>query len=533
MTSPLPIRNDYWETFRFQEEDLEFLYNHLLEIETPLTPQELIRALVTERIKNEKINLRSDLQAGGKVYYPKNRYAVGEKLVFPSNEWMQAVVTGVRPGYNPEFSEFDVIDVTFQDGKTQQYAAALAEHRLNTPIQVNEDDPNLDSVAVIKKYGMALAQSLTEQFEANPDLVRIAGRWFPRALLVDVNIGYLNLAEALLEMEEGGPLTTCQILEQIELPSDVNIKLTEFSFNLALQEDGRFDEVGPTGEILWYLKRLEPEEVKSIPLYLRYPTPAYPLAGFNDNTNGKLPGQIVDELEHAEDDPSTSVDKITFSLLYPHWRSGTLPLTAQTKHIFPNAMEAPRIRFTFVDGHSGQKFPGWVVLANAYVFGLQDWFNEKGLIPGSLVTLQRGSQPGEVRISVDEKRASRDWVRTALVGNDGMIVLAVLKQMISTSYDERMAIFVPDTHALDQLWEQNARQRKPLESVVIHMMRELAKLSPQGQVHAQELYSTINLVRRCPSEPILSILNSSKWASYLGDFYYRLDEAILEKTIHE
>jgi len=28
---------DYWETFTLQDEDIEFLYNYLLELETPLT----------------------------------------------------------------------------------------------------------------------------------------------------------------------------------------------------------------------------------------------------------------------------------------------------------------------------------------------------------------------------------------------------------------------------------------------------------------------------------------------------------------
>ncbi len=35
--------------------------------------------------------------------------------------------------------------------------------------------------------------------------------------------------------------------------------------DLALQEDARFDEVGPAGQVLWYLKRLEPEEARETP----------------------------------------------------------------------------------------------------------------------------------------------------------------------------------------------------------------------------------------------------------------------------
>jgi hypothetical protein len=112
-------------------------------------------------------------------------------------------------------------------------------------------------------------QSGLEELE---DFVYIAGRWFPRALLVDINIGHLNLAEAVLDMAGGGPLPTSALLEQLDLPTDVNPKLLEFSVDYALQEDLRFDEVGSSGEVLWFLQRLEPDEVKEPPIVLRLPT---------------------------------------------------------------------------------------------------------------------------------------------------------------------------------------------------------------------------------------------------------------------
>src|SRR4030065_1430626 len=70
-------------------------------------------------------------------------------------------------------------------------------------------------------------------------------------------------------------------------------------------------------------------------------------------------------------------------LIYPHCRSGTLPLSASVRHLFPTAYEAPRIRFMLVDGDTGDKFPGWVVPEKRYVFGLHDWYTKQGLVPGS------------------------------------------------------------------------------------------------------------------------------------------------------
>ena len=42
------LKENYWEEFELQNEDIEFIYAHLLEVETPLTPQEIISVLKNE-----------------------------------------------------------------------------------------------------------------------------------------------------------------------------------------------------------------------------------------------------------------------------------------------------------------------------------------------------------------------------------------------------------------------------------------------------------------------------------------------------
>ncbi len=115
-----------------------------------------------------------------------------------------------------------------------------------------------------------LVNKLEEVLRLDDDLVNTAGAWFPRALLVDINVGHLNLAEAVLDMADGGPMDTPSLMAQLDLPNDVSPSLIEFSLNLALQEDPRFDEVGPSGEVLWFLEKEEPEDVRSVPVYLQY-----------------------------------------------------------------------------------------------------------------------------------------------------------------------------------------------------------------------------------------------------------------------
>jgi hypothetical protein len=293
--------------------------------------------------------------------------------------------------------------------------------------------------------------------------------------------------------------------------------------NLALQEDPRFDEVGPTGEVLWFLQRLEPGEIHNPPVYLRYTPVSYEASHLTPEMVA-LEKELDDELSALDHVSGTPQDG-KVSLIFPHWRAGTLPLTQRVEKLFPTAYEAPHIRFTLVDGDSGKKYDGWVVRPLHFVYGLRQWFDDQGLFPGSLVHIQKGKHPGEVIIRVDKRRSSRDWIRTVLVGADGGIVYAMLKQTVATSFDERMAIAIPDLAAIDKVWEGASRSHAPFVNIVKNTMNELAKLTPQGNVHAQELYAAVNVIRRSPPGPIFDLLVSNPAFTHVGDLYYRLGDS--------
>lgn len=518
----LSLREDYWETFELKDEDREFIYNHLLEIEAPLTSPELLSALVNERIRQEKLALEKQRTSGGDIYLPALTFKTNQDLVFPAFSWQHARVIGVRPGQNPDLGDFQVIQVKFDNNETKEFASNIPDHILNQPQEISIKETSLDADAVLSSYGEKLLEIINSDLSKNQEFVRIAGKWFPRALLVDINVGHLNLVEAILDMSGGGPSPTLPLFEQVGLASNTNSKLVEFSLDHALQEDPRFDEVGPAGEVLWFLHRLEPEGVLQIPTYLRYQELDY--------DRSLLSADMLD-LERKLDDELTPisgkyprVDEVQLTLTYPHWRAGTLPLTARINHLFPTAYEAPRIRFLLVDGETGQKFPGWVVRSNHYIFGLQDWYKSHGLMPGSLIRVKHGKNPGEVIVLCDSQRGSREWVRTVLVGSDGGIVFAMLKQIITAAYDERMAIAIPDPEGLDAAWKQIQKDRIPFERIVVSTVRDLAKLNPQSHVHASELYAAVNVIRRCPPGPILALLASRPWFIHVGDLHYRFDD---------
>ena len=238
-----------------------------------------------------------------------------------------------------------------------------------------------------------------------------------------------------------------------------------------------------------------------------------------------LEESLDDELTPLRDNRKYPVEDVEVRLIFPHWRAGTLPLSERVMPLFPTAYEAPRIRFTLIDGNSGEKFPGWVVRKERYVSGLKDWYEKKGLIPGGIVYIKPGKEPGEVIVETKSSRSTKDWMRTILVGSDGELVYATLKQIVSSDYNARMAIVIPDIDPVDQVWEKNRDEPPPFEQIVVDTVRELSKLNPQGHVHVTELYAAVNIVHRCPPGPLLSLLETRPWFTHVGDLHFRFDDS--------
>lgn len=512
-----------WDAFSIEPEDLEFLSSYLLELETPLGPEELSTQLITHRLKNRQEAVQTQRAEAGKVYLPKEHYAQGERVAFPNMNWKSGRVSSVRPAATLNGDTFEVIAIEFEDGSTKEYASGLNEHSLNTP-QQQSGSKDLAAEPVSKEDVKNLAPKIVSAFRESPEFVYIAGRWFPKTLIVDVTAGQLNVAEAALDVVEGGPLPTNQLLGEVELPPGVNPKLAEFSLDLALQEDPRFDEVGPSGEVAWFLQRLEPDAVRETPLYLRYEPIEHDRAAITEDMLD-LESRLDDELSPIEAQENIETKEIQIPLIFPHWRVGSLPLTRKVSSLFPSALESPRVRFEFVDAQNGERFPGWVVRPQRYVVGLREWYLRHGLMPGSLVRARRGEKPGEVIVSAEAHRASKEWVRTALVGADGGVVYAMLKQTVETSFDERMMIFLPgELQALDNAWQRRATKLARFETILENALRDLAKLSSQNHVHATELYSAVNLQMRVPPGPVLAVLATSQQFQHVGHLHFRLVE---------
>ncbi|MBN1873888.1 MAG: hypothetical protein JXA33_06630 [Anaerolineae bacterium] len=513
-------KDQYWEQFALLPLDIEHLVNFLVETERPYTLRELAREIVRYR-HQQAMSLMKDILSQGRIYRPAEAYQVGEFVIFPHLGNVLGEVIEVRPGCNPEFEPFSVMRLRLDTGSEREYAAELpGEHPLNTATYFTAADVTVDELFDL--YGEKVEDELQATLETSSQFISVAHKWFVRDLVMEVPPGQLNIAEALLDMSGGGPVPTSGFLEVMDLPAEIPDPLKLFSLEYALLRDNRFDEVGPAGQALWYLRRMEPQQVLETPELLRYmPIPH----------NRSLLDEVMLTLELQADDEWSDTEYresednlVTVVLSYPHWRSGTLPLAPHIAGLFPTAQLTDRIRFTFIDGDTKETFPGWVVLRSRYVYGLAAWYKRQQVQVGAYIDLQHGEEPGSIIIQARSIRSRRrEWLRTASV-EDGRLYLEVTRVPVFCEFDELAAVAVPNPDNVDALAVQ--LKRASLELLLDQVFNGLAGLSLQRAVHAMTLYSVLNLVRRVPPAPMLSVLaTSSKYVS-LGDNYwaYRGDD---------
>jgi len=523
---------EYWEKFSFTEHDLEHLYELILEAEEPRTSRELALAFIRGRCSEEEDRLRQKL-ARGEVFQPRGSYYEGAQLIFPAFSYALATVVGKRPSHSVRYGDFTVIQVQFAEGgPMREFASELkAPHPLN--LEGEEDilasGDLLSSEELYTAYGAMVVPTLEEALARSEEFMPWGIEWYLRGLMPDIHEGHRNIVEAVIDVE-GEPLETERLLSQLDLPAELKPRAQIFSLNYALAHDPRFEDVGPTGRVRWFLQRMEPEEIHEKPPRLRCQAEPYdPLVIRADLFPWVR--EFADELIGPDLQPTWESEpsglalaeetETTLVLTYPHRRAGTLPLTPQTAPFFPQKKDGV-VRITFRDPQGRTHWPGWVVAQEGYVYGLRPWYERIPLPAGAYITLRRGDDPLEVLIGY-QRRRRREWVRLARA-QDGKLAFEMQTHIVSCEYDDLMLIVEGNPAELDRMWQQAEGERKPIFTILCEIFPELSKLNPQGAVHVKTLYAAVNVARRCPPGPILAELSTRACFLPVGDGYWSYDE---------
>lgn len=519
----------YWqEYFQLTPEDLGYLYSLILDRGYAFSTKELSLSMIERKCRQEEALIEAELSKGP-VYQPGDLFEVGQQIIFPVFDYALGTVAGTRPGRNPEYGEFTVIQVEFEDeGDVQEFASGLlGEHKLNR--QESEEEflaggHLLVPAELYEQYSAFVEEKLVASLRQHKEYVQFGDKWFLRDLLVEVHLGLLNIAEALIEIK-ARPLPTSELLPDLGLPDEVSEEIQMLSLNSALEADERFDNVGDGGRDIWYLRRLTPGPVVNPPKRLTIQMERYKRQSIAEEL--LLIEREIDDEGSGEDVMGTSrpLYRTTLALPYPHWRCGTLPLTVRTRGLFPQAT-THHTPVVLVDGQSGDKMQGWVVHGESFVYGLEEWYRRYELPVGAFVKLERTRDPRVITIDFEPRRLKRLWAKVA-VAQGGKLSFQMAKLPVSCDYDDQMTIGEENPSAIDQVWEESRVREDSLLQIMARIMPELIRLSPQGTVHAKTIYSAVNILKRTPPGPVFALLSGEPCFVSMGGGYWAFDETLV------
>lgn len=521
---------EYWlEELTIRKDDVEHLYEWLLEGSTPQTLDDLSVRAVARRCSREEEALLKQTDKGA-IYQPQEAYEVGQQVVFPALDYVAAEVVAVREGENPRYGPFSVIQVRMEgsDNVMREFATDFVlDHPLNrSAILLDDSEDILAAEQLYELYGQNIRGRLQDALQSTDDFVQLGGLWFLRGLMPEVTPFHLNIAEAMID-ERGQPLTVSELLHEVGLP-EAKPSVQAYALRYALSNDARFAKTSLAGEPTWYLSALIPTTVSERPARL---IPMHKASG-GEWLNRELRDfveEIQDEADELEQELAPApVDGIAYYLIYPHLREGTLPLTQRASTLL---QQKPSERFmvTFVDQRNKEEMPGWMMPNEHYAWGLGEWYRRQGIPIGARIEIREGDGPYTFLVSYAQGRRRSEWLREAKV-SDEQLTFGMQRKAFKSQYDKHLVVDVGSPQDLDPVWTNPDDDARALFELLTELFLELAKLSSQGTVHAKALYSAVNLTRRCGAVPIFAELTKRACFDPVGDGNWVYDESLRNVT---
>ena len=233
----------YWsEQYEITAHEVGRTYDLVLDAGRPVQASVLACALIEAACRREEAMIQAELSRGV-PYRPMGSYQLGEQMTFPAFDYAWATVIGSRPARNPEHGEFVAIQVQFEgDERVREFASQLhGGHKLDR----GPEEGGLLAAGAARStdelcdlYGGVVEPKLAAALATHAEFVRFGDEWFLREFLVPVSIGQLNIAEALIEVK-GMPLSTSDLLTDLDLPAEVPDQIRSLSLKRALLHSSR------------------------------------------------------------------------------------------------------------------------------------------------------------------------------------------------------------------------------------------------------------------------------------------------------
>jgi len=524
---------EFWRSeYQVSEADIDLVTSQILENGRPMKMGALASAVILRRYQREREAAALHAKSGD-VYQPLGSYQVGQRLLFTEYEFTTGRVAALRPGHNPKYGAFNVIQVQFDaDLPDTEFVCDFPyPHPLNRPAEelLGRSDDSLSETDLVSAYSGLVIPKIEAVLNGNSDFVIFDEMWFLRELLPDMHVGFLNLAEALID-QGGHPLAAREILADLDLQLTASPEAQLFTLNLALGRDERFVNVSLDENPVWFLRALMPAAVFIRPAVLE---PVMRTTGgeYIGSTLLEQIEEIGDELDNVLNVRSQNGD-VHIELPFPHLVSGTLPASKAVLDLFP-ATQAKYVPVTLLENRANTLVNAWLCPAEGYICGLSDWYKKTGICVGAVITLTKADAPLTLGLSVTPIRGKKpEWICSATV-NEGVLVLRNQRTSLEVKADRNMVIDIPDPQVIIAQMVETEATGTPLSTIVYHVFEELAKQSSKGGlVHAKSVYSAVNLVRRCGAVPVFSELTRRACFDPVGGGDWALDPS-LQKTTYQ
>ena len=127
----------FWrDHYEVSENDLDLVTSLILEAGKPQQLDTLASAVILRRLQREKETVARQANQR-QIYQPLGQYQEGQDILFSTMDFAEGHIVGIRPGHNPKYGSFEVIQVVLEGEQApREFAAAFDHpHPLNRPVE--------------------------------------------------------------------------------------------------------------------------------------------------------------------------------------------------------------------------------------------------------------------------------------------------------------------------------------------------------------------------------------------------------------
>lgn len=247
-----------WTEFRITDKEMEQIFEYIRSRD---------EAVPTEEIVNLVSRYKTEAQYGARPYFSKDKYAVGERIVFVTKDGCAAQATVVSVSEQKCFSitqdknvTGDSIEVKFIDAKWK----VVFPDRLYPPKDFISNSPeyvlekmNLMTFEVPEKQKETAAKKLDEHLEESNSVVKTENGWISKELLPKIGKEWIAEIYNLIVSHHQGDIniSTEYLLGHIigVNHADHDYQVWKMALEKVLSNDRRFMKVNKAPENIWEL----------------------------------------------------------------------------------------------------------------------------------------------------------------------------------------------------------------------------------------------------------------------------------------